>query len=120
MAWGSTRDLDVFVRCPDGDTVTATVLQACGGRLDLDTNGSDNAPVTDPVEHVVFPNPQKGPYRVDVANCEFSGRPEPFRLWVVYRGKTIAQRDAAIPVDPMRAGDNCGRQQMMLRFNITD
>ncbi len=120
MAWGSTHDLDVFVRCPSGGTVTATEMQACGGRLDLDTNGSDNEPVIDPVEHVVFPNPQKGAYRIDVANCEHNGRPEKFRLWVVYRGKTIAQREAAIPVDPTWGGNSCGSPQAALRFNITD
>jgi peptidoglycan hydrolase-like protein with peptidoglycan-binding domain len=120
LAWGSSHDLDVFVHCPSGETVTATVLEACGGRLDLDTNGSGNAVVPDPVEHVVFPNPEKGAYRIGVANCEQTGQPERFRLWVVYRGKTIAQHDGMSAIDRAWRTPNCGSPLSYLRFTLPE
>jgi len=119
LAWGSTSDIDLHVRCPTGGNIWFRNMEDCGGRLDLDTNALGTPKVSDPVEHVVFPAPPEGRYRVEIANCELMGPPEPFRLWVVYKGKMIAQTSKAIPVD---SGWNwpCGGPQSYLTFQIPE
>ncbi len=119
LAWGSTSDIDLHVRCPTGGNIWFRNMEDCGGKLDLDTNALGTLKVSDPVEHVVFPAPPEGRYRVEIANCELMGPPEGFRLWVVYKGKTIAQTSNEIPVDP---GWNwpCGGPQSYLTFQIPE
>ena len=121
LAWGTRGDIDLHVVCPTGERIHALSLSACGGRLDLDTNGSGNPTVPDPVEHIVFPEALPGRYRVEVGNCRQGGPPEPFRAWVVYRGRTIAERGDVVPVDPaFVAGRGCGRPLSYLNFSIAD
>ena len=117
LAWSSTSDIDLHVRCPTGQNIWFRNMEDCGGKLDLDTNALGTPTVSDPVEHIVFPAPMEGSYRIEIANCELMGPPEAFRLWVVYRGKTIAQSRNDIPIDPGWSWP-CGEAQSYLSFRI--
>ena len=121
LAWNSPRDLDVHVTCPSGETVMFLDMSACGGRLDLDENASGGPTRPDPIEHVVYPSPPPGRYVVGVANCQNDGAPaEPFRLWVVHRGKTIARKDGASPPTPPSPSLlwRCGAPREVLEFTV--
>lgn len=119
LAWSSTSDIDLHVRCPTGGNIWFRNMEDCGGRLDLDTNALGTPRVADPVEHVVFAAPPEGSYRVEIANCELMGPPEAFRLWVVYKGKVIAQSRNEVPVDPGWSWP-CGGPQSYLTFRIPE
>ena len=65
LSWQGRADLDLWVECPSGMTITHANRQACGGELDIDANAG---PVMDsPVENIVFAEaPESGSYRVTV------------------------------------------------------
>jgi hypothetical protein len=107
LAWKSRADLDLFLKCPSGGVIWARNLSACGGRLDLDANGSGNPRTSDPVEHISITNPEQGTYSIAVANCETLGAAEPFHAWVVHRGRTIAEKRGTSPTAP-RTSNDCG------------
>lgn len=117
LSWAGLHDLDLYVTCPSGEKIWAKALSACGGQLDIDANGSGNPKVTDPVEHVAFGQPPRGKYRVEVANCERAGTPDPFRLSVVYEGKVIRQLAGMSPVTDANHSF-CGRPALVLEFTI--
>lgn len=120
VAWSSRRDLDLLVTCPTGETIHARTPRACGGALDIDANGSGNARVDDPVEHVVFAAPPMGNFRVAVANCEGSGGAEPYRVTVIYKGEVIRQASGSAQVTRFGLffGQGCGTPQAALEFRL--
>ncbi len=65
LSWQGTADLDLWVECPSGMTITHANRQACGGELDTDAN---HGPAMDsPVENIVFADaPESGSYKVTV------------------------------------------------------
>lgn len=66
LDWGSTDDLDLYVTCPSGETLSYLRRSACNGSYDLDANVVRRTAVTDPVENIVFQNPVPGRYKVRV------------------------------------------------------
>ena len=118
LAWSSLSDLDIYVTCPSGETIWARQLNACGGALDIDANGSGNAKVPDPVEHVTFPVAPPGTYRVAVANCEYDGPSEAFRITVIHRGRVIHRVPGGSPVTRSSGTAGCGTPRQVLEFRI--
>lgn len=64
LEWDSTDDIDLFVTCPEGETISYSNRQGCGGRYDLDANVARNSAIADPAENIVFENPARGLYKV--------------------------------------------------------
>lgn len=67
LAWDGNADLDLHVVCPGGEEISYSQRGGCGGRLDLDMNGTDRKSTT-PVENASWPEGQapKGRYRIAV------------------------------------------------------
>lgn len=86
LEWRSRDDIDLFVTCPAGQTLSYRLRRACNGRYDLDANVVRRLAVGDPVENVVFDDPAPGPYRVKVElRAERSDGPKEFTLHVLRR-----------------------------------
>ena len=64
LEWASTDDIDLFVTCPTGQTVSFSNRSDCGGTYDLDANVAASSAVSDPVENIVFENAAPGLYKV--------------------------------------------------------
>lgn len=64
LEWASTDDIDLFVTCPAGETISYSNREGCGGRYDLDANVDEKSAIGDPVENIVFENAAKGLYKV--------------------------------------------------------
>ena len=66
LAWDAVDDLDLYVVCPSGQTISYRERTSCNGVYDLDANAERRTAVTNPVENVVFNEPQIGIYKVRV------------------------------------------------------
>ncbi|WP_439580085.1 YfaP family protein [Elioraea sp.] len=82
LRWETTADLDLYVTCPTGATISYSNPRACGGHLDVDMNVGPRR-VRDPIENITWPEgaAPNGTYRVMVSNLgEGIGRvaPVPF------------------------------------------
>lgn len=64
LEWSSVDDIDLYVTCPAGETISYSNRSGCGGRYDLDANVSRVSAITDPAENIVFENAAKGLYKV--------------------------------------------------------
>jgi hypothetical protein len=64
LAWASRDDIDLYVTCPAGQTISYRNRSACGGTYDLDANVTRRTAVDDPVENVVFNDVTPGIYRI--------------------------------------------------------
>jgi len=64
LEWASTDDIDLYVTCPAGETISFSNRAACGGLFDLDANVAISTAVNDPVENIVFENAALGLYKV--------------------------------------------------------
>lgn len=64
LEWSSVDDIDLYVTCPQGETISYSNREGCGGRYDLDANVAAISAVTDPVENIVFENAAPGLYKV--------------------------------------------------------
>jgi hypothetical protein len=64
LEWASKDDIDLYVTCPAGDTISYKTRAACGGRYDLDANVVKSEAVGNPAENIVFENAAKGLYKV--------------------------------------------------------
>jgi hypothetical protein len=64
LEWDSIDDIDLFVTCPAGDTLSYSKRAGCGGRYDLDANVAAASAVRDPAENIVFENAATGLYKV--------------------------------------------------------
>ncbi len=66
LEWGTKDDIDLYVTCPMGETISYSNRTACGGRYDLDANVAEISAIPDPVENIVFENAALGLYKVRV------------------------------------------------------
>ncbi|CAH2603543.1 conserved protein of unknown function [Rhodovastum atsumiense] len=64
LAWNGRADLDLYVRCPNGEVISFGKRQGGGGELDVDMNfGTQHS--DEPVEHVTWAqDPPAGTYTV--------------------------------------------------------
>ena len=90
LAFGTDADLDVFVTAPDQETVYfANSPTRLGGTLERDERCGGSAPAV--VEHVGFPEPAKGRYRVGIdfpRRCDDGDAPEVFVVRIAHAGGT--------------------------------
>ncbi|KAA5603907.1 hypothetical protein F1188_18400 [Roseospira marina] len=91
LMWDSTDDLDLKLRCPDGQLISYQNPSRCNAVLDVDVNESDRNLVRDAVENIVFQGPPPpGQYQVVVdvyKTRESANRPIPFRVRLVITGE---------------------------------
>jgi len=64
LEWASTDDIDLYVTCPSGQTVSYKNPADCGGVYDLDANVITAKAIGDPVENIVFNDAPTGIYKV--------------------------------------------------------
>ena len=64
LEWGTTDDVDLYVTCPTGEEISLGNREDCNGRLDLDANAAVDAPISDPLENIVFDAALPGLYKV--------------------------------------------------------
>ena len=66
LVWNGLADLDLNVRCPDGERISySEKINSCG-QLDVDANaGLQKMP--NPIEHILINEPQVGSYKVQVS-----------------------------------------------------
>ena len=64
LAWSTLDDIDLYVTCPNGVTVSYQNRTGCGGVYDLDANVVEAEAINDPVENIVFEAAEPGIYTV--------------------------------------------------------
>lgn len=64
LQWASLDDIDLYVTCPEGETISYSNRAGCGGRYDLDANVEKSTAISDPAENIVFENAVPGLYKV--------------------------------------------------------
>ncbi len=82
LSWDTHADLDLWVTCPMGDSISYRRRQACGGSLDVDSNAGNTR--ADPIENTYFMTPGAGTYqvRVNLYALKRSSGPQNFRLTI--------------------------------------
>jgi uncharacterized protein YfaP (DUF2135 family) len=76
LAWDDTNDLDLSVRCPNGQEIAYSNRQACGGVLDIDRNSPEQPRSRTPVENIGWAaEPPAGRYTVFVTHYARQGGP---------------------------------------------
>ncbi len=83
LSWNDTSDIDLYVTCPNRQTISYETPRACGATLDVDSNAT--GVIRTPVENIYWASdPPRGPYRILVKL--FKARqglgPYPFRVKV--------------------------------------
>jgi hypothetical protein len=100
LTWDSLDDLDLFVTCPAGQTVSYRARAACGGALDVDSN----ARATDarPIENVYFNDPPGGVYQigVDYFKSRTGGAARAFEVQIRDKDEVQTMRGTVSPADP--------------------
>lgn len=88
LAWEGTADLDLHVRCPDGQRLNWQYRRACGGELDVDANVSEERLSRAPVENARWESPGPGTYVVEVHNYNGRGQDQvAYRVIVRQQGQ---------------------------------
>ncbi|MHA6262506.1 hypothetical protein ACXYMO_04830 [Arenibacterium sp. CAU 1754] len=64
LEWSTVDDIDLYVTCPTGVTVSYKNKGDCNGTYDLDANVVRAEAITDPVENIVFDQAPTGVYKV--------------------------------------------------------
>lgn len=64
LEWSTTDDIDLYVTCPTGATVSYLNRGDCNGVYDLDANVLRAEAISDPVENIVFTDAPNGLYQV--------------------------------------------------------
>jgi hypothetical protein len=105
LMWDSNADLDLYVICPSGETISYGNGRACEGELDVDMNHGPNHSKR-PVENVVWPDAAPGgSYQISVRRPsarDDDGQPTPYRVRVSANGETTihegeVNRDGTLP-----------------------
>ncbi|WP_420024651.1 hypothetical protein ACN9JG_21730 (plasmid) [Cereibacter azotoformans] len=97
LAWDSRADLDLSVDCPSGPKIWFGGREACGGRLDVDSNMDARQAVRDPIENVFYGAPAPGRYRITVRLYARNGETarQPFRL-MIRDGDEVRMEEGAV------------------------
>ncbi len=100
LRWTSSADLNLFVRDPNGRTVSWSSPQADGGTLQIDSNTRCETPSDQPIEHIYWTQPIDGDYEVWAWDDDGCGRDDntTFTLDVGMNGTTVYQAQAALAV----------------------
>lgn len=86
LDWEGTDDVDIYVTCPTGQTVSHRNTGDCNGSLDLDANAKRKTAIPDPMENVVFEDAPLGIYKIRAhLRAHRSGGPVTVRLHVLRR-----------------------------------
>lgn len=87
LIWDSETDLDLFVVCPNGESINYTQPTGCGGgSLDIDANVREIMP--NPVEHITWPQgAPPGEYVVLVRSANGKGV-DRFQVQIEIEGET--------------------------------
>lgn len=99
LTWDSSDDLDLALRCPNGQQVWFRNMSACGAQLEVDVNASriEDAPV----EHIIMRGePPAGRYQVVVKvyqQRENRGAAVPYRVRIVVGGHSQVVEGAVRP-----------------------
>ena len=64
LEWSGIDDIDLYVTCPTGATVSYLNRGDCNGVYDLDANVLRDGAIGDPVENIVFNDAPNGLYKV--------------------------------------------------------
>ncbi|WP_425092547.1 hypothetical protein [Tropicimonas sp. S265A] len=82
LAWDNADDIDLYVTCPAGVTVSHLLRAGCNGQIDVDSNVG--TPVPQPVENTFFTDPLAGTYtvRVHLYASRTGGADAPFTLQI--------------------------------------
>lgn len=94
LNWSGDADLSLFVRDPDGRTVSWSMpLVPSGGRLQIDSNTGCATPTAQPVEHIYWPVAElpEGEYVIWAWYQNVCRRPDPvdFTLVVAVDGQEV-------------------------------
>ncbi len=93
LIWNSQSDLDLYVKCPNGEEISYRNKSACGGTLDVDQNVNSAALTNTPVENICL-RPEgaaRGTYKVSVKNQKRRpGGPgeDAFKVQLLNQGQT--------------------------------
>ena len=129
LIWDGDADLDLYIRCPNGQVLGPSNQNACRGRMDIDANGYGEDHIlrmrADPVENLLWPEgaAPSGRYTVMVNNCNgrsYYQRPVPYQIRVQVDGEETFY-DGAIPHLGGAGYDNCrGAQnwQQVTEFEV--
>jgi uncharacterized protein YfaP (DUF2135 family) len=114
LAWDTPADLDLWITCPAGATISYKQDHACGGVLDVDSNAAGTRLRRDPVENVFFEEPPPGAYviRVDFFGRNGDAPQQPFRV-MIRDGEQVTLRDGVVTLG------SGGRRQWMMTYNHT-
>jgi hypothetical protein len=103
LTWQGDADLNLFVRNPDGYTVSwSNPNEPNGGVLQIDSNTGCATPTDQPIEHVYWPETEAGDYTVWVwyqTTCS-NVSPVPFTLRLTVDGEAILNV-ASTPEKPL-------------------
>ncbi|WP_420344408.1 hypothetical protein [Paenirhodobacter sp.] len=114
LAWDTPADLDLWITCPAGATISYKQDHACGGVLDVDSNAAGTRLRRDPVENVFFAEPPPGAYviRVDFFGRNGDAPQQPFRV-MIRDGEQVTLREGVVALG------SGGRRQWMMTYNYT-
>ncbi len=108
LAWQGGADLDMYVRDPNGETISYNHRRSqSGGHLDQDARGQCNPDQpNNTIENVYWnqPNPPRGIYSVQVhywdgSACSTSAGPTPLTLSIAVGGRVIGAYNYVINPD---------------------
>ena len=93
LVWSGIDDLDLQVRCPNGDRIDwRRQTGQCGGVLDVDANYPPGSGVPDPVENVAFSRLMQGRYTIAVSRASDHPPTGPQSFAVIVRRKGLAEQ----------------------------
>ncbi len=101
LAWDGPSDLDLYVYCPNNQSINFSNKIACGGKMAEDLNVSGGSSDAKPVEHIaweVVPTPN-GQYsaRVKMFAKHSDPRPSiPYTMVLRHEGKILIERQGTI------------------------
>lgn len=98
LTWNASADLNLFVRDPNGRTVSWSAPRApSGGTLQIDSNTGCQTPTDQPVEHIYWPQIVSGDYEIWAwyQNPCGSDAPVSFALTVTSGDRIVLQAPAS-------------------------
>jgi hypothetical protein len=105
LAWDDRNDLDLHVRCPNGEELFFNARSACGGVLDVDANAHAADATATPVENAAWADPPAGTYLISVVPYEMrEAASSAFRITIRQQGQPdrVAQGSAVKGSGPVQ------------------
>ncbi len=90
LEWNSVDDLDLHVKCPNGQEIFYRNKRACGGHLDVDRNAG-RSQTRRPIENIIWEQGAMAPGRYRIAVRYYKARPPltpvPFKVKILIDGE---------------------------------